>query len=194
MRDIAKRKVIIVTDGDLVAKSAVEIATNKIGGRCISLSAGNPTLLTGDEILELIRIAKHDPVVIMVDDRGDKGEGKGERALEQIMKSDDIEVLGVVAVASNGKDKCGMKVSFSIDKNGNKLDTAVDKYGNQVDIKEISGDTLSVLKRFKSRIPLIIGIGDPGKMDRKDDIALGAPITTLALQEIMKLQKNSAQT
>jgi len=42
-----KRKVIIVTDGDIAAKAAVEIAALNIGGECISYSAGNPTVLTG---------------------------------------------------------------------------------------------------------------------------------------------------
>ncbi|HHW49425.1 MAG TPA: stage V sporulation protein AE, partial [Clostridiaceae bacterium] len=44
-----KRKVILVTDGDSVAKEAVEIAASNIGARCISDSAGNPTVLTGQE-------------------------------------------------------------------------------------------------------------------------------------------------
>jgi len=180
-----KRNIIIVTDGDDVAKSAVEHATVSIGGRCISLSAGNPTILSGEEILALIKIAKYDPVVIMVDDRGNKGKGKGEEALEEVIQSDNVKVLGVIAVASNGKEKCGMEVNFSIDKNGSKIENAVDKYGNELDIKLISGDTVSIIKKYKAYIPIIIGIGDPGKMDKKDDISIGAPITTLALKEII---------
>ena len=38
-------------------------------------------------------------------------------------------------------------------------------------------------------IPLVVGIGDVGKMKRKDDICIGAPITRKAIEEI--LQKNS---
>ena len=182
-----KRNIIIVTDGDDVARSVVEHATVNIGGRCISLSAGNPTMLSGEEILALIKIAKHDPVVIMVDDRGNKGKGKGEKALEEVIQSDTVRIMGVIAVASNGKDKCGMEVDFSIDKNGSKIENAVDKYGNGLDIKLISGDTVSILKKYKAYIPIVIGIGDPGKMDKKDDISIGAPITTLALKEMTKL-------
>lgn len=181
-----KRNIIIVTDGDEVACRAVETATQNIGGRCISLSAGNPTVLTGEEITELIKDAKYDPVVVMVDDRGLKGKGSGENALEQIIEHEDINVLGVIAVASNGKDKCGLEVNFSINKEGNKVSNAVDKNGNEIDIHNISGDTLSVLKKYESKIPIIVGIGDPGKMDRKDDIYLGSPITTLALKEVME--------
>lgn len=44
-----KRKVILVTDGDLVAKKAVETASRNIGARCISCSAGNPTRLSGEQ-------------------------------------------------------------------------------------------------------------------------------------------------
>ncbi len=180
-----KRNVIIVTDGDDIAKSAVEHASKSLGGRCISLSAGNPTWLNGDEIVELIKIAKNDPVVIMVDDRGLKGKGKGETALEKIICNENIKTLGVVAVASNGKDKYGMKVDFSINKNGIKVKNAVDKCGNELDIELISGDTLSVLKKYKLKIPVVVGLGDPGKMDGMDDISIGSPITTRALKEIM---------
>lgn len=180
-----QRNVIIVTDGDSIAKSAVELAAKNIGGRCISLSAGNPTILSGNEIVNLIKIAKYDPVIVMVDDRGDQGEGKGEEALSQIVQNENIKVLGVVAVASNGKDRCGLKVNFSIDKNGNKVKFAVDKYGNTLDHAEVCGDTLSILQNLKAQIPIVVSIGDPGKMDKKDDIYIGAPITTMALKEIL---------
>jgi len=33
---------------------------------------------------------------------------------------------------------------------------------------------------------VIVGIGDPGKMDFYDSIEKGAPITTKALQEVLK--------
>ncbi|WP_222430861.1 stage V sporulation protein AE, partial [Bacillus licheniformis] len=39
----AKRKVILVTDGDIYAAKAIEYAARKTGGRCISQSAGNPS-------------------------------------------------------------------------------------------------------------------------------------------------------
>jgi len=178
-----KRKVILVTDGDAVAQKAVEIAASNIGGRCISSSAGNPTVLTGEQIIEQVKKAKHDPVVVMVDDRGEKGEGPGERAMEAIINDEAMDVIGVVAVSSNGKDCKGLDVDCSITKDGNIIENAVDKYGNDTGNDRICGDTLSVLKKKKDFV--IIGIGDPGKMDFKDETLKGAPITTRALQEIV---------
>lgn len=178
------RKVILVTDGDSVAQKAVEAAAANIGGRCISASAGNPTYLTGKEIVELIKTAKNDPVIVMADDRGVQGMGKGEQAMDHILNSKDIDVLGVVAVSSNGKDCNGLKVTCSITKEGSIIDGAVDKYGSQVRNGEICGDTLSILKSKKDTI--IVGMGDPGKMDFQDDLSRGAPITTKALQEVLK--------
>jgi stage V sporulation protein AE len=184
-----KREIIIVTDGDGVAQSAVEVAAKNIGGRCISLSGGNPTILTGSEIIELIKTAEHDPVVIMVDDRGHDGEGRGERALKEVANCEDLKILGIVAVASNGKDECGVEVNFSIDKNRSVVKNAVDKEGNELDMKKISGDTLSILKKLELKIPVVVGIGDPGKMDYHDSIDNSAPITTAALEEILKFHK-----
>lgn len=186
---MALREVIVVTDGDMVAKDAVEEATKNIGGRCISLSAGNPTILDGNEIIELIKVAEHDPVVVMVDDRGKNGMGKGEEALMILLQSNDIKILGLIAVASNGKDMNGVKVDFSIDSNGNKIENAVDKCGQEVDLKEISGDTISIINKLRDRVPLIVGIGDPGKMDCKDKAYIGAPVTTKALEKIINHSK-----
>jgi len=179
-----KRNVILVTDGDRIAQKAVEIAASNIGGRCISSSAGNPTALSGEEIVERVRNADHDPIVIMVDDRGIKGMGKGEKAMDAIMGNDDINVLGVVAVSSNGRDCNGIKVTCSITKDGRVIDGAVDKDGNDAGTENMCGDTLSILKN-KSDLT-IVGIGDPGKMDYSDEISKGAPITTMALREILK--------
>jgi len=47
-------------------------------------------------------------VVVMVDDKGYKGKGAGEAAMEVLLNNDDIEVLGVVAVSSDGKDCNGI--------------------------------------------------------------------------------------
>lgn len=181
---MAKHKVMLVTDGDMAAKGAVEKATSNIGGRCISSSAGNPTVLTGQEILERINKAEHDPVVVMVDDRGWEGEGPGEQAMDTILQDDGIDVLGVVAVSSNGKDCSGLDVTCSITSEGKIIDGAVDKYGVDLHNGYICGDTLSILKNKKDLI--IVGIGDPGKMDFNDEITKGAPITTKALQEVLK--------
>lgn len=179
-----KRKVILVTDGDRVAQKAVEIAASNIGGRCISASGGNPTPINGGQIIELVKKAEHDPIVVMVDDRGIEGVGEGEEAMKTIIKNGDIDVLGVVAVSSNGKDCNGLKVTCSITKDGDIIEGSVDKNGNNIGRKEICGDTLSILKDIKDII--IIGIGDPGKMDYNDETSKGAPITTKAFKEVLK--------
>jgi stage V sporulation protein AE len=179
-----KHKVILVTDGDMIAQTAVEKAALNIGGRCISMSAGNPTKLTGDAIIGLIKKAEHDPVVVMVDDRGGKGIGPGERAMNTILENESIDVLGIVAVSSYGKDCDGLKVTCSITKEGRVIEGAVDKNGNDIHTDSICGDTLSILKKRKDI--LIVGMGDPGNMDFNDELTKGAPITTKALQEVLK--------
>ena len=179
-----KRKIILVTDGDRVAQEAVEIAASNIGGRCISSSAGNPTILTGKQIVEQIKKADHDPVVVMVDDRGIEGRGAGEIAMDTVFKEENIDILGVVAVSSNGKDCNGLKVSCSITKDGRIIEGAVDKSGNDIGNEDTCGDTLSILKNMDNLV--IVGIGDPGKMDFNDEISKGAPITTKALKEVIR--------
>ncbi len=179
-----KRKVILVTDGDIAAKGAVETAASNIGGRCISFSAGNPTILTGYEIVELIKAAKNEPVVVMVDDRGRKGRGAGESAMESILNNENIEVIGVVAVSSDGKDCNGIKLSCSITREGKVIEGSVDKNGVETRSGKICGDTLSILRGRKDLV--IVGMGDPGKMDFYDAVEKGAPITTKALEEVLK--------
>lgn len=179
-----KRKVILVTDGDICAQKAVELAAQNIGGRCISKSAGNPTILSGSEIVECIKNAKYDPVVVMVDDRGDIHTGAGEAAMEFIINSPEIDVLGVIAVASNTKDVKGIKINYSVDKKGNIIKKAVDKNGEKKLDKVLKGDTLDILNTEK--VPLIVGIGDPGKMQGCDKFEIGAPIITKAMEEILK--------
>lgn len=180
---VQKRKVILVTDGDTVAQRAIEMAVARIGGRCISRSAGNPTPLTGEEIVDLVKTAKYDPVVIMVDDKGHTGIGKGEEALREILLHPKTQVLGVIAVASNTIGVKGVKVDFSINCEGKLVSNAVDKLGHETDSKVLYGDTVDIISKYS--IPLVVGIGDIGKMDGKDDPLIGAPIVTKALQEII---------
>lgn len=183
-----KKKVIIVTDGDRIAKKAVEIAAKNIQGRCISMSAGNPTNLKGCDIINLINIAKYDPVVVMVDDRGNTGKGKGEKAMECIIHSNEVEVMGIVAVASNTNGGKGVSVDLSIDKFGNINSCAVDKNGNRINNKILKGDTVNSIDSYPNLF--VVGIGDPGKMDDLDSIEIGSPIVTKALKEIIKKHKN----
>lgn len=180
---MGKRKVILITDGDSIAQSSVEKVAQKVGGRCISLSGGNPTPLTGPEIVDLIKQAACDPVLVMVDDRGKSSEGKGEQALKYIVKHPDIEVLGVVAVASNTHNAKGTLVDFSVTKNGEVIDAPVDKDGNPATYqKYLQGDTVDILRNLN--IPIVVGVGDIGKQDGADGYQ--APITTAAVTEILR--------
>ncbi|HYF83536.1 MAG TPA: stage V sporulation protein AE [Clostridia bacterium] len=180
----AKRRVILVTDGDGIARKAVETAALRIGGRCISKSAGNPTPMSGQSIVELIRSTPYDPVVVMVDDRGHTGMGKGEKAIKEIVQSPDVEILGVIAVASNTEGVNGVNIDFSVTKDGNIIENTVDKDGNKAEGTKINGDTVDILGSMD--IPVIIGIGDPGKMNGKDCCDKGAPIITKAMKEIIE--------
>lgn len=180
-----KRKVILVTDGDMVAKKTVEVAARNIGARCISASAGNPTRLSGEQIVNMVKTAPHDPVVVMLDDRGKQGLGKGEKALAYIAGHPEIEVLGVVAVASNTLFTEGALVSESITCEGRVVPDAVDKLGHPITGagQRLNGDTVEILDDF--HFPVVIGMGDIGKMDRADDPERGAPLTTKAFKEIL---------
>ncbi|KAB3531475.1 stage V sporulation protein AE [Alkaliphilus serpentinus] len=180
-----KRKIIVVTDGDRCAQRTIEKAVKNIGGRCISQSGGNPTPLSAEKIIALIKEAVHDPVVVMTDDEGNENTGIGEKVIKTLMNHPDIEVLGVIAVASNTKDVDGVHVDFSIDALGKITKKPVDKDGIETEKEVLYGDTVDVLEKGP-KPPVIIGIGDIGKMQGKDDWRIGAPIITKALNEIMK--------
>jgi len=179
-----QRRVILVTDGDRVAKKAVETAARNIGVRCISSSWGNPTKLSGQAMVANILQTPFDPVVVMVDDRGQRGEGAGERVMHYIANHPAIKVLGVLAVASNTEHADKINVEHSITNHGVLVKDSVDKNGSRC-AKEygLRGDTVEILKDLD--IPVIIGIGDIGKMHGADDVLCGAPITTRALQEVL---------
>lgn len=181
-----QKKVIVITDGDTVAKKTVEVATRNLGLRCISLSAGNPTPLTPTQAVNLIMQAKAEPVVVMVDDNGNAGRGRGEQILEYLATEKSIDILGVVAVASNTPFTIGVPVDCSVTKTGELYSGTVDKNGELEPQEQhfIQGDTVDVLNNLD--IPIIIGIGDIGKMHGGDDYTNGAPRTTAALKEILK--------
>lgn len=183
METVKRRKVIIITDGDNIAKHAVETAAAQIGGRCISQSAGNPTPLTGEEIIGMIKQAPTGPVVVMVDDRGKPGLGEGELVIKKLADAKEIEILGVVAVASNTQNVEGVRVDCSVKNDLDIIQGPVDKNGNPSQGEVVYGDTLDILNRVQ--VPAIIGVGDPGKMDGRDDCVLGAPVLTKALRLIL---------
>jgi stage V sporulation protein AE len=187
-----KREVIIITDGDQVARKAAEIVAKRLGGRCLSLSAGNPTSLTGPEIIQLINTAAHDPVLVLLDDNGDQKLGSGEKALSYIAKHPDIHVLGVIAVASNAGGNAGTTVNYSVTKEGELVDGIVDKEGNKVPGYQLRGDTVEILNHLQ--IPYIIGTGDTGKMNGADDPAKGCPVTFQAIETLLaKSKKHSGK-
>lgn len=187
-----RRQVIVVTDGDKNARRAVEVAAKKIGARCITASEGNPTPLSGPEMVNLIKTAQHDPVVVMVDDRGSCGKGAGERVLEYLGQNADIEIIGAVAVASNDPIAEGVQVDFSVSRDGELVQGPVDKSGEPEGTGRslLEGDTVDVLRQMG--VPVIIGTGDTGKMDGADSFKDGAPITTRAFEEIIRRSKEGS--
>lgn len=181
-----QRKVILVTDGDHVAQKVVEAVAKELGGRCISLSAGNPTPLRGSQMVELIKMAPHDPVIVMFDDNGDFGRGRGEEAIEYVVKHPDIEVIGAIAVASNTRFVQGARVAYSVDNHGQIVEEAVDKdgYADEELKHRIYGDTVDILNALQ--VKNVIGIGDIGKMEGKDSLQNGCPITRIAVKWILE--------
>ncbi len=185
----ATRRVIVVTDGDHMAFRALRVAARRTGCRLISRSAGNPTPLSAIELVQLIRKTPYDPVVVMLDDNGDGNEAGGEQALSVLLNHPDIRVIATLAVASNTNRVQGVAIDFSIDASGNRVETAVDKDGVPCPSYLIHGDTVDILRRVDA--PLVIGIGDIGKMNGKDAPERGAPVTTAALEWILLSSKSS---
>jgi stage V sporulation protein AE len=187
---MTKRRIIVVTDGDRVAQKVVEKVAQNIGGRAISFSGGNPTRISGDKIAALVKEAPHDPVLVMVDDCGSSEQGNGEKALKALASDPELEILGVLAVASNTAAVDGVQVSASVTRDGQIVEEPVDKDGNPESgtNKEIKGDTVDIINELP--IPVVIGIGDLGKMDDADRVSDGAKITTLAVQEILRRSEN----
>lgn len=183
-----KIRIIMVTDGDNVAKKVVENIAVSLGLRCISASGGNPTPISGQEIVRLLKTVHHDPVLVMFDDKGDSEKGIGEVAMEYVASHPDIEVLGAVAVASNTANTMGIATDECITCQGEIVNVPVDKGGDQKERKSeksiLTGDTVDVLNELD--IPFIVGVGDVGKMAKADDISRGAPITRKAIEEILK--------
>lgn len=180
-----RRRVILVTDGDEYAKKAIEHVAHEIGGRCISSSQGNPSKLTGPELVQLIKKAPHDPVLVMFDDSGIVGEGAGENALKYVALHDEIEVLGVIAVAAKSRHEEWTRIDVCIDRDGVLTPNGVDKFGiPELEAGRINGDTVYCLDELD--VPLIVGIGDIGKMARRDSYKVGSPITKKAVQLILE--------
>ncbi|MCS0672310.1 stage V sporulation protein AE [Cytobacillus firmus] len=180
-----RRHVILITDGDDFARKTVELVAKEIGGRCLSLSHGNPSILTGQQIVKLIKKVSHDPVLVMFDDSGFIGEGTGENALKYVACHKDIDVLGIIAVASKTRQAEWTKVDVCIDNNGELTPYGVDKFGvPEMEIGRINGDTVYCLDQLD--VPIIVGIGDIGKMSKKDHYDAGSPITKKAVELVLE--------
>ncbi|MDF2946947.1 MAG: stage sporulation protein [Bacillales bacterium] len=180
-----KTKVILITDGDEYALQTIQLIAKEFGGRCISQSKGNPTKFTGYEIVKLIKKAKSEPVFVLFDDSGCLGEGPGERALEYVIKHEDIQILGVLAVASRTHNQEWTKVDYTVDRYCKVSKLGVDKEGIQeLEYGRISGDTVYILDSLD--VPIIVGIGDIGKMGGYDDVKKGSPVTKKAIKLILE--------
>ena len=59
------------------------------------------------------------------------GEGAGERALKYVATHKEIEVLGMIAVASRTRKEEWTRIDVSIDRDGDITEKGVDKYGIQ---------------------------------------------------------------
>ena len=180
-----RRDVILITDGDDYARKSIEYVAKEVGGRCISLSHGNPTPIDGPLIVKLIKKAVNDPVFVMFDDSGYVGEGAGEKALKYVANHEDINVLGIIAVAAKTRQSEWTKVDVSIDREGELTPYGVDKYGiPEFEMGRLNGDTVYCLDELN--VPIIVGIGDIGKMAKKDHYEIGSPITRKAVDIILE--------
>lgn len=180
-----RRRVILITDGDDYARRAVEKVAQEIGGRCISMSHGNPSNVTGPQLIHLIKKTPHDPVLVMFDDSGLMGEGPGETKLKYVAQHQDIEVLGIIAVASKTRQAEWTKVDVCIDREGELTPYGVDKYGlPELELGRLNGDTVYCLDELD--VPIVVGIGDIGKMAGHDHYKIGAPITKKAVELILE--------
>lgn len=183
---VNEHHVIVITDGDTIAADAVQAAASALNLHTISASIGHPTKLSGQEIANLVYQATTDPVIVFFDDRGDQAQGRGETSLLELVECENITVIGAVAVASEAKLAGGVRVDASVTSKGQIVNRAVDKHGIPVSKTnaKLKGDTIDVLTRLD--IPVIIGLGDPGKQHHGDDISKGAPLTKKAIQEVLK--------
>lgn len=184
-----KKQVIIVTDGDRAAREAVKVACANVGAYPLTLTAGNPSRLSGEAVLFLIKSYPRDPLVVMVDDGGWVGEGKGESIISYLLQHQhELNILGVVAVASATRHTRGVDAECSITNWADFTRQPVNKLGfpEQRGHHYLEGDTAEILM-LHSGIK-VVGCGDLGKMDWQDDPARGAPITTACFKTLLASQ------
>ncbi|QQK79811.1 stage V sporulation protein AE [Salicibibacter cibi] len=179
------KQIIYVTDGDAAAAKAVATATKTIGIGCLTLSGGNPTNCTYEQLLKSINETTDEIIVLLFDDAGQPYEGRGETLMIRLANEKEINVIGALAVASTERSGDWTKVDVSVDRYGKLSERGVDKEGfRDIEENRIHGDTVYCLDQLP--IPVIVGIGDLGKMGGRDDSKRGAPVTATALQVIIE--------
>ncbi|MBM7569771.1 stage V sporulation protein AE [Aquibacillus albus] len=179
------KKVIIITDGDEYARKTLDFLANELGGTCLSYLADNPSKVSPEEVKQAIFDATEQPIYVMIDDAGVLGVGYGEKILLALADDPQIEIIGAVAVAAHTCNMEWSRFTFAIDSNGELIPNGVDKEGVLIpEVGRMSGDTVYLLDRLD--LPLVIAIGDIGKMQGKDDISKGSPITRKAIEIILE--------
>jgi stage V sporulation protein AE len=179
------KRVILITDGDAYAKRTIDYLAHKIGGTSLSYLADNPMTADESAIKAAIQAAPQEPVYVLLDDGGVPGVGSGEKILQSIAADPEINIIGALAVAAHTQNREWSRVSFSIDQDGELQPFGVDKEGVITDeLGRINGDTIYLLDQLD--LPIVVAIGDIGKMRGKDRIEIGSPITAQALRIILE--------
>ena len=177
----------MVTDGDWTARQAVKTASHSLGLYLLKAAAGNPMPLSGPLVLKQILQAPREPVVVMVDDKGHKGVGAGERVIEYLLhQSEQIEVLGVIAVASNSRVR-GARVDYSVTADLQVVKNhPVSKEGALEPPRHhrLEGERVQMLESYTGL--LVVGCGESGKMDGLDSANNIAEATGKGLEIILE--------
>ncbi|WP_226034630.1 stage V sporulation protein AE [Aquibacillus saliphilus] len=185
-----RKKVIIITDGDKYAKRTLDYLATQIGGTCLSYLSDNPTSVTSGQVVRAVHNAKSEPVYVLIDDAGVTGVGAGEKVLLALHNDSSTEIIGAIAVAAHTKNMEWTRFTLAIDNDGELIPNGVDKEGVPIpDLGRINGDTVYSLDQLQ--LPIVIAIGDIGKMYGKDDIKKGSPITRKAIELILERGGNS---
>ncbi|SDJ66418.1 stage V sporulation protein AE [Sediminibacillus albus] len=180
-----KKKVIVITDGDTYARKTIDFLAGQIGGTCLAYLSDNPTHASAGEVIAAVLKAKEEPVYVLIDDAGATGPGAGEKILLEISRHPEIAIIGAVAVAAHTKNIEWTRFTLAIDQDGQLTANGISKEGIPIpEIGRINGDTIYSLDQLE--IPIVIAIGDIGKMQGKDDLKKGSPITRKAIEIILE--------
>lgn len=178
-KKLMEKTVIVITDGDKTAYNTVCKAANTIGACVIEQTAGNPTPIPAELIIEKIRNENRDTIIVLADDAGQIKIGAGSRAIDILITQGIL--AAAVAVASNTPVNEGVEVNLSILKNGKVKHKGVDKYGRPKKDSFVYGDTVEELN--KAKVP-VVGIGDAGKAPRREK---GVEVMIMAIKLAKKL-------